>query len=89
MCLRHILAAMQDILRKHALFLCALALTGCQTKPPLEQMSYSELGQLAGQIQQTCIAQGNTLDTPEYKVCTLQEISREQYTRQTGSDRPL
>jgi hypothetical protein len=86
--LRH--AGRMKAFMKHRLFLSALTLTtGCQTKPPLEQMSYSELGQLAGQIQQTCIAQGNKLDTPEYKVCTLQEISREQYARQNGSDRPL
>jgi hypothetical protein len=83
------LAAMRAIVMKHALFLSVLALTGCQTKPPLEQMSYSELGQLAGQIEQTCIARGNKLDTPEYKVCTLQEINREQYVRQTGIDGSL
>ncbi len=87
-CLCGMFAAMKAFV-KHALFLSALALTGCQTKPPLEQMSYGELGQLAGQVQQLCIAQGNKLDTPEYKVCTLQEISREQYNRQTGSDGSL
>lgn len=81
---------MKDILRKHALFLSALALTtGCQTKPPLEQMSYSQLGRLAGQIQQTCVARGYKLDTPDYNICTLKEISREQYIRQTGSDGSL
>jgi hypothetical protein len=67
-CLCGIVAAMKAILRKHVLFLSALTLIGCQTKPPLEQMSYSQLGQLAGQIQQTCVAQGYKLDTPEYNV---------------------
>jgi hypothetical protein len=80
---------MKDISRKHVLFLSALTLIGCQTKPPLEQMSYSQLGRLAGQIQQTCVAQGYKLDTPEYNVCSLGEISREQYVRQTGSDGSL
>ncbi len=71
---------------EHAFFLSALALTtGCQTNPPLEQMSYHQLGRLAGEIQQTCAAQGYKLDTPEYNVCTLREISREQYVWQTGS----
>lgn len=83
------LAAMKAIAMKDAVLLGVLALTGCQTKPPLEQMSYSQLGRLAGQIEQTCVAQGNKLDTPEYKICTLQEIRREQYARQTGSDGSL
>ena len=80
---------MKAFFTKQALLLGALAMTGCQSRPPLQQMSYSQLGQLAGQIQQTCVAQGYKLDTPEYNVCTLREISREQYVRQTGSDGSL
>ncbi|MEK1887984.1 MAG: hypothetical protein AAAB35_10525 [Phyllobacterium sp.] len=52
-------------------------------------MSYGQLGQLAGQIDRKCLAQGYALDTPEYKACTLEEISREQYARQTGSESSL
>lgn len=66
-----------------------IGVTGCASRPPLEQMSYGQLGQLAGQIDRKCLAQGYALDTPEYKACTLEEISREQYARQTGSESSL
>jgi hypothetical protein len=82
-------AAMKAIFTKQALLLGALALTGCQSKPPLQEMSYSQMGQLADQIDQTCIAQGNLPDTPEFRMCTLQEVSREQYSRQLANDASL
>jgi hypothetical protein len=82
-------AAMKAFFTKQALLLGALAMTGCQFRSPLQQMSYSQLGRVAEQIDQTCTAQVNKLDSPEHNVCALQEISREQYARQIGSDGSL
>ncbi|NTS33885.1 hypothetical protein HQ945_21730 [Phyllobacterium sp. BT25] len=62
------------------------ALTGCASRPPLEQMSYGQLGQLAGAVERKCLARGFGLDTPEYKACTVQEITQEQYSREFGSE---
>lgn len=59
-----------------------LALGGCQSeKKPIAEMSYSETYQLAAEINQRCIAQGVKPEDPNWKACTMQEITRENATR--------
>lgn len=62
-------------------FLPIIALAGCMAGKPIEQMSYSEARALAQQIIKRCEAQGVKPGTREMKLCTDQEILREQSTR--------
>ncbi|NVM43185.1 hypothetical protein HWX16_23150 [Ochrobactrum intermedium] len=66
----------------------ALSLSACQTKP-IEQMSYTEVKALAGEIQKRCYAQGVKPNSREYDMCIRQEISREQSTRVANRQRQI
>lgn len=65
-----------------------LSLSACQTKP-IEQMSYTEVKALAGEIQKRCYAQGVKPNSREYDMCIRQEISREQSTRVANRQRQI
>lgn len=62
------------------------ALGGCQSKP-VEQMSYTELRAVAGQIQKRCEAQGVYKGSKDYDMCIRQEINRETSVRQANYNR--
>lgn len=61
--------------------LAALVASGCQTKQ-IQEMSYKEKQDLAGQIVLRCTEQGVKSDTPEMRACIASEVQRENYTRQ-------
>lgn len=61
--------------------LTALALTGCQSRKQISEMSYSEIKDLAVVINQRCLDQGVKPEDPQWQVCTKQEISRENANR--------
>ena len=66
--------------------LCAIFLCGCQTKQ-IQEMSYTERQELAGQIVQRCLAQGVKPGSPEMSNCTMAEAQRENYIRQRNEIR--
>lgn len=68
-----------------ALGVGVVLLTGCQTKP-IQQMSYSEIVELAAQIKKRCEDQGARPPSTEWKLCTQQEISRERSLRVTNRE---
>lgn len=53
-----------------------IALTSCVGKP-VQEMSYTERRELAGQLVKRCMDQGVKLKTPEMEQCTKQEALRE------------
>jgi hypothetical protein len=63
-----------------------MTLAGCQTKP-IEQMSYTEVRQLAGEIAKRCNDQGVKGPSREFSACTQQEITREASLRQENAER--
>lgn len=73
-------------MRLYALALCAVIVSGCQTKQ-IQEMSYSEKQKLAGEIVQRCVDQGVKHDTPEMRACLQSEVQREHYTRQQNQIR--
>lgn len=56
--------------------LASAALVGCVGKP-VQEMSYTERQNLAGQLVKRCIAQGIDPKSPQMKDCTNQEALRE------------
>ena len=68
-------------MKLYALALCAVFISGCQTKQ-IQEMSYSEKQKLAGEIVQRCVDQGVKSGTAEMAACTQSEVIRENYTRQ-------
>lgn len=68
-------------MKQAAAMALVLALAGCQTKP-VDEMSYTEVKQLAGQIVDRCVAQGIKENTREMTACSQQEARREVVTRQ-------
>lgn len=75
-------------MKRIALIAMAMAAAGCQSKP-IEQMSYTELNQLSGEIVKRCYAQGVKPRTREMQICTQQEITREQATRAANTQRRI
>lgn len=69
-----------------ALALCGLTLAACQTKT-VEEMSYSERKELAGQIAARCYAQGVKAGSPEYEQCSAVEVQREAAMRRRAAAR--
>lgn len=65
---------------------CFVILAGCQSKP-VEQMSYSEIKQLAATLEKRCGAQGYARGHPEFMSCVRQEFNREYSTRQEAEAR--
>lgn len=64
-----------------AVALIGFVMSGCQTKQ-IQEMSYKEKQDLAGQIVLRCVEQGVKNDTPEMRACLASEVQRENYTRQ-------
>lgn len=67
-------------MRLFVLGVAAIALAGCQSKP-VEQMSYTEVRALAGEIQKRCEAQGARSPSAEFEACIQQEVTREKSVR--------
>lgn len=67
--------------------LLTLVLVGCATTKPVDQMSYSEVRDLAAQIDQRCIAQGIPRNSPEFPICTKQEAGKEVSIRKESQQR--
>lgn len=65
---------------------CGLALAGCQSKP-IEQMSYTELNQLAGVLAKSCLDQGVKAGSAEMDLCLRQEVGREKATRAANAQK--
>lgn len=61
--------------------LAVFVMSGCQTKQ-IQEMSYKEKQDLAGQIVMRCVDQGLKNDTPEMRACIASEVHRENYMRQ-------
>lgn len=57
-----------------------VVLAGCQTRQ-ISEMSYSETKALAGEIVQRCIDQGVKPNSQEMRLCTQQEVYRENSMR--------
>ena len=68
-------------MRTAVAILAALIVSGCQTKQ-IQEMSYKEKQDLAGQIVLRCMEQGVKSDTPEMRTCIASEVQRENYSRQ-------
>lgn len=75
-------------MKRIALVVMAMVVAGCQSKP-IEQMSYTELNQLSGEIVKRCYAQGVKPRTHEMQICTQQEITREQANRAANAQRRI
>lgn len=53
-------------------------LSGCVTAAtPVSHMTYSQLQDVAKQVEQRCVAQGITKQSPQYEACVKQESTRE------------
>lgn len=61
--------------------LACVALCSCVGKP-VQEMTYTERRELAGQLVKRCQDQGVKLQTPEMSECTKQEALREVTIRQ-------
>lgn len=61
--------------------LAVLIISGCQTKQ-IQEMSYKERQELAGQIVKRCVDQGVKNDSHQMHSCIAAEVDRETYTRQ-------
>jgi hypothetical protein len=61
----------------------ALVLSGCAEKQ-INELSYSELKQVAAKIDAACDAAGAKEGTPERKICVDQEIRREDAERKNS-----
>lgn len=62
----------------------ALAVSGCAAKQ-INELSYSELKQVAAKIDAACDAAGAKVGTPERKICVDQEIQREDAERKNSA----
>ena len=64
-----------------------LILAGCQASKPVSEMSYSEVKQLAAELERRCAAQGYGRGHPEFTACARQEFDREYATRAEANAR--
>lgn len=56
-------------------------LAGCQANKPLSELTYTELKQVAVDIEKRCADQGAPRGSPNWDVCTKQEVTRENARR--------
>lgn len=63
----------------------ALVLAGCAADKPLDQLSYTELKDVAAKVGARCEAQGIKRGSPEWTPCVQQEINREKATRDAAA----
>lgn len=60
-----------------------LLLAGCMTAAtPVSHMSYSQLQEVARQVEQRCVDQGVARQSPQFEACVRQEATRETTLRQ-------
>lgn len=65
-------------MRSVILIACAVVLSGCiPANKPVDQMSYSELVEVAKRVDQRCADQGVKKGDPRYDLCIKQEATRE------------
>lgn len=57
--------------------LAVLTLAGCQQNKPVSELSYTELKQVAAQIEQRCVDQGAPRGSSGWDMCIKQEATRE------------
>lgn len=66
-----------------AAFCAALSLSACQTKQ-VDEMSYSEQGKLAAEIEKRCADQGYPRGAKQFEPCIRHEVNREVASRQNA-----
>lgn len=70
------------LMRRLSILAACGLLSGCMTAAtPVSHMSYTQLQEVAKQIEKRCADQGITKQSPQYNACVKQESTREASTR--------